>query len=103
MVTMVEKIALVVVAHMCQFERTYSGTTTLHGLEKLLRTIQPFLAEEPTASNTETDILGNFGFILFLQLFMAHSKILLSTVTQLSQIANSQVFIRDSWVSQQLL
>ena len=54
---MVEKIALVVVAHMCQFERTYSGTTTLHGLEKLLRTIQPFLAEEPTANNTETDIL----------------------------------------------
>ena len=46
---------------------------------------------------------GKLWFHIILQLFMAHSKILPSTVSQLSRIANSQVFIRDRWVSQQLL
>ena len=40
---------------MCQFERAYSESTTLHGLDDFLRSIQPLLAEELTAAASDTE------------------------------------------------
>ena len=40
---------------MCQFERAYSESTTLRGLDDFLRSIQPLLAEEPTAAASVTE------------------------------------------------
>ena len=41
---------------MCRFERAYSETTTLRGLDDFLRAIQPLLAaEEATATASDTE------------------------------------------------
>ena len=40
---------------MCRFERAYSESTILRGLDDFLRSIQPLLTEEPTAAASDTE------------------------------------------------